>query len=195
MHVEDPGALTLFQYRARIVQCWQAYLVRVYTLYRLLPKFRGVVAPGLHPRVRPQGAAPLPRPIRTDLRWQAQHDLTQGVQGDACLRCGRVSRAQRQGRLQQWRRACIPLHVHAQRLRRGHTLCWTGVWGCSRCPCMGAHLHKRGCHPLRRFDPGEGHPPLPHLTPARGQTTSSRRGSNDDVSPHRPRVCPGASPT
>lgn len=50
---------------------------------------------------------------------------------------------------------------------RGHTLCWTGVWGCSRCPCTGAHLHKRGCHPLRRFNPGEG--PAPPDPPDSGE--------------------------
>ena len=58
MHIEDPGALALFPYRARIVRQWQAHLVRVYMRFRTLPKFRGCVAPGLHTRVRPKGPPP-----------------------------------------------------------------------------------------------------------------------------------------
>ena len=156
MHTEDPGALILFQHRSRIVKLWQAHLVRLYMRYRTLPKFHGSVAPGLHTRTRAQGATHMPRCVRTDLRWQAMHAITHCDQGDACVRCGRISRARRQGRLQQWRRPCAPLQVHARRLHLGHNPVWSGVWGCSACACPGNQLHKRGCHPLRRPRPSNG---------------------------------------
>ena len=156
MHTEDPGSLALFQYRSRIVRLWQAHLVRLYMRFRMLPKFRGIVAPGLHTRRRPQTAPHMARSVRTDLRWQAQHVLSHCAQGAACVRCGRVTRALRQGRLQQWRRPCVPLRVHALRLQHGHNPSWSGVWGCTLCQCTGSQLHKRGCHPLRRPPSGRG---------------------------------------
>ena len=184
MHHEDPGALVLFQYRVARVVLWQTYLLRLYIQYRSLPKFVGAVLPGLHPRSRPQGASNLPRTVRTDLHWKARHAITTHPQGDACVHCGRTTRAARQGRLQQWRRTCFPLQVHQRRLAHQHRLVWQGRWLCSRCPCAGRYLHKRGCHPLRG---GPGHGPNRPQDPDQGDDHSE--GGNG---PKRP--IPGGPP-
>ena len=81
MHLDDPGALVLFQYRVARVVLWQTYLLRLYIRYRSLPKFVGAVLPGVHQRNRPQGAANLPRTVRTDLHWKARHAITTHPKG------------------------------------------------------------------------------------------------------------------
>ena len=153
MHIEDPRALILFQHRSRIVKLWQAHLVRLYMRYRTLPKFRGIVAPGLHARTRPSGPPHLPRRLRTDLRWQAQHHITHCDQGDACTRCGRISRARRQGRLQQWRRRCVPLQVHARRLHMGILPYGRGFGGVRFAPALGTSFTSAGATPSSDPDP------------------------------------------
>ena len=142
----------MHQYRSVIIRRWQQHLVRIYKHYRLLPKFGGTAPPGLQPRQRPQGPARQPRTQRTDAMWQGQHVLRHHHHTAGCSRCGRSSKAQRQGRLQQWRRPCQPLGVHLRRLAHGHKPQWQGHWRCLLCPLRGAHLAKRQClrmHPTR----------------------------------------------
>ena len=144
-HGEDPGAVALYHYRSLCIRRWQHHLLRVYKLYRLLPKFGGGAPPGLQGRHRPQGPARQPRKQRTDDHWNRQHVLRYHHHTAGCSRCGRTSKAQRQGRLQQWRRPCQPLGVHLRRLAHGHKPQWQGHWRCLMCPLRGAHLAKRQC--------------------------------------------------
>ena len=65
--------------------------------------------------------------------------------GSACLRCGRTTRARRQGQLQQWRRLCRPIQTHLARLERGHTMQWMGVWSCRVCATPGDMLARKVC--------------------------------------------------
>ena len=102
------------------------------------------------------------------------------------MHCGRTTRAARQGRLQQWRRTCVPLQVHARRLAQQHQLVWQGRWVCLRCPCEGKHLHKRGCHPLLG-------------APGRPPDRPQDRGDDDDSPPgggdrKRPCAAPPSPP-
>ena len=110
---------------------------RVYKLYRIIPKFGGTAPPGLHSRNRPQGPRRQPRTQRTDDLWHRQHVLRHHHHTAGCSRCGRTSKAQRQGRLQQWRRPCQPLAVHLRRLAHGHRPQWQGHWRCLMCPSVG----------------------------------------------------------
>ena len=133
----------------------QQVLVRIYTQVREL----GIQGPsplGLTARSRGNGPARLPRTLRTDAKWSSKHRLQNHGSTIGCLACGRSTKAKRQGRLQQWRRPCLPLVSHLQRLERRHLLVWEGEWRCSRCPLKGKDLRKHGCifrHPTggKRF--------------------------------------------
>ena len=94
-HVEDPGALALYQYRSTRIRQWQQYLLRLYKLFRVLPKFGGLAPPRLQQRLRPQGPRRLPRTQRADTRCQAQHLLRHHHLTVGCSRCGCTSKARR----------------------------------------------------------------------------------------------------
>ena len=113
----------------------------------------GQKANGLTDRHRPAGPKGLPRTVRTNNLWERQHLLIRHPRGTACIRCGRTTVANRQGRLQQWRRDCTPLTIHTTRLARRHKVTWAGQWGCTHCPLTGNRLSRHGCfatHPTGR---------------------------------------------
>ena len=94
-----------------------------------------------------------PRKQRTEDRWQGKHSLATWGNTSACTNCGRTSVATRQGKLQQWRRPCIPLDSHRARQEGRHVLGWSGEWFCKNCPIKGKNLGKHGCigrHPTGR---------------------------------------------
>ena len=190
-HIDDPGAVVLYHFRSMLIRQWQQHLLRVYKLYRILPKFGGTVPPGLHSRNRPQGPKRQPRSQRTDAYWHSQHVLRHHHHTAGCSRCGRTSRAQRQGRLQQWRRPCHPLAIHLRRLAHGHRPQWQGHWRCLMCPLRGAHLAKRPClrmHPTRGRRATFKRPPWT-IFPRRPATVLSREAELASEPPNkRPRV-------
>ena len=190
-HVDDPGAVALHHYRSLCIRRWQQHLLRVYKLYRIIPKFGGAAPPGLHSRHRPQGPRRQPRTQRTDDLWHRQHVLRHHHHTAGCSRCGRTSKAQRQGRLQQWRRPCQPLSVHLRRLANGHRPQWQGHWRCLMCPLRGAHLAKRPClrmHPTRGRRATFKRPPWT-LFPRRPDASLVRQASVvESPPPKRPRI-------
>ena len=161
-----------------MIRQWQQYLIRAYKLFRLLPKFGGPATAGLQRRHRAPGPSNLPRTDRTDAHWEGHHRLRHHHNTAGCSRCGRISKARRQGRLQQWRRPCQALAVHQRRLNRGHRPQWQGHWRCTQCPLRGPNLAKRPClrmHPTGGRRATFKRPPwtmFPRRRPARDSASS-----------------------
>ena len=160
MHTEDPGHWALWAFQLDQVRRQQQGLVRTYTQIRELG-IQGPSPQGLTTRSKGNGPTRLPRGLRTEAKWEGKHMLQGHNSTIGCLSCGRTTRAKRQGRLQQWRRPCVPLASHRQRLERRHLLRWEGEWRCNRCPLKGKELRKHGCifrHPTggRRFRSKQG---------------------------------------
>jgi len=145
MHQEDPSYWALHAFRGRAIRGWQLHLLGIYRNLRQRKVCSEPAGPGLALRIRPQGPVAQPRALRTECGVMRKHHVVHDAQGSACLKCGRTTRAARQGQLQQWRRQCQPIHIHRARLERGHTMQWAGKWSCQFCKSPREVLSKRVC--------------------------------------------------
>jgi hypothetical protein len=139
------GAHVLFGFRMMEVVEWQKHLLRTYhSLLRAIPKVKPVA--GLIRRNRLVAPGRCSRAQRTEDSCKAGHAVLSSHGWEACLRCGRTTRARRQGRLQQWRRPCHPLERHRKAMALGHSLVWAAsAWECATCAGRGKQLVQVMC--------------------------------------------------
>ena len=78
-------------------------------------------------------------------RGSINHLLTVTGDFEWCGRCGRTTTTSREGRLQQWRRKCVPLPDFQRKLAKGHNLAFHGQWHCTECPCPSHRLTVKRC--------------------------------------------------
>jgi ribonuclease HI len=144
-HVEDAGAHALYGFRMLQVVEWQRHLLKIYhRMLQAMPK--GKPDAGLVRRIRRPEPDKCPRKQRTDALCKSGHAIVVSHSSEACMRCGRTTRAGRQGRLQQWRRPCHPLDRHKKALALGHLLVWSGsLWECETCSAKGRFLGQVMC--------------------------------------------------
>jgi ribonuclease HI len=144
-HVEDAGAHALFGFRMLQVVEWQKHLLRVYhRMMQAMPKSKPNA--GLIQRIRRPDPSRCPRKQRTEALCKSGHAIVALQGSEACMRCGRTTQAGRQGRLQQWRRPCLPLVRHSKALSQGHLVVWSGsLWRCRTCSAQGKCLGQVLC--------------------------------------------------
>lgn len=109
-------------------------------------------------------------------RGTTGHDLRVSGDYEWCRLCGRASAASRAGRLQQWRRPCVPLPSFQRKLAKRHLLVFDGQWHCSMCPCPSLRLTSKRCRgpsstpipdrPSPVAAPGNEAPPGPTAIPS-----------------------------
>ena len=139
-HTFSDGDRHLAEWRQRLVQRCQEYLLATYIRYMGYPKVRQLFVE-MRARVSGvKGARGRPR-ITPEKRGHAVHEV-KGCQ--YCLGCGRSTKARVQ-RLFWKNQACEPTDRYRSFLEKGHEVLFNGSWYCYACGLVGRGLGFAGC--------------------------------------------------